>query len=223
MYHPDSLYTGPRNPTLIAKTDGELDNRALYLFDTLEFSPQWLLTLGARYEDNVGSSIPYTASKASNNNGASIPLRNDEALFSYRGGLVYKPNDAASWYLSHGNSKTPSKATVNGSCVQIANNALGTNNCNVAPETARSNEVGVKWDFLEGQLSFTGAVFRNERTNYRVADPDPANVSGEQALNDRARVQGALLGLTGCEPVRYRNPTATGRTARCSRTRSIAD
>ncbi len=201
IFNPDNLYTGPVNPTLTGKTDGELDNRAVYVFDTLEFTPQWLLTLGARYEDNEGSSTAYTVSTTGNNigsiTGAAAPLRNNESLFSYRAGLVYKATDAVSVYLSHGNSKTPSKATVNGSCVQVSPNVAGTNNCNVGAETARNTELGIKWDLNEGRLSLTGAIFRNDRSNYRVADPDPNNLSGEQALDGQARVDGLLLGFTG--------------------------
>lgn len=199
--NPSSIYTGPIRPTLTGKTDGDLDNRAFYLFDTIEFSPKWLLSLGARQEENNGSSTAYTISSTGNNigqiTGAGIPLDNDESLFSYRAGLVYKPQKNVSLYASHGNSKTPSKASVNGSCVQTANNAAGTNNCNVDAESALASEVGLKWDLRDGRLSFTAAMFRNDRTNYRVADPDPRNLSGEQALDGRARVDGQILGLTG--------------------------
>jgi len=48
--------------------------------------------------------------------GAAAPAKNSDNLFSYRAGLVYKPQDNASIYLAYGNSKTPSKASVNGTC-----------------------------------------------------------------------------------------------------------
>ena len=199
--NPNNFYSGPIRPTLTGKTDGELDNRALYVFDTIELSPKWLLSFGARHEENEGSSTAYTVSTAGTNigqiTGAGVPLDNNESLFSYRAGLVYKPSKDISVYASHGNAKTPSKASVSGSCVQTANNVAGTNNCNVAPETALASEIGLKWDFRDGKLSLTTALFRNDRTNYRVADPDPSNISGEQALDGRARVDGQLLGLTG--------------------------
>jgi catecholate siderophore receptor len=199
LYDPDSRYTGPINKLLTGKTDGELDNRALYAFDTLKFGEKWMLNLGARYERNEGSSTTYTVSSTGANigqvTGAAAPAKNTDDLFSYRAGLVFKPIEAASIYLAYGNSKTPSKASVNGSCTPTS--TTGTANCNVDPESAVNLELGAKWDLLDGKLSLTGSIFRNERENYRVADPDPLNPTGEQALDGRARVDGILLGVTG--------------------------
>lgn len=199
LYNPDSRYTGPINKTLTGRTDGELDNRALYAFDTLKFGDKWMLSLGARYERNEGSSTAYTVSTAGSNigqiTGASAPAKNDDNLFSYRAGLVFKPVENASVYLSYGNSKTPSKASVNGSCTAAPATA---SNCNVDPESAINYELGAKWDLLDGRLALTGSVFRNERENYRVSDPGNAlNPSGEQVLDGQARVDGITVGVSG--------------------------
>jgi len=199
LYHPNSIYTGPLRYTLIGKTDGEQDNAAAYLFDTLTFNEHWQINLGARYEHNEGSSTVYTVSTALPNigaiTGAAAPAKNSDNLFSYRAGLVYKPQDNASIYLAYGNSKTPSKASVNGTCTAVS--STGTANCSVDPESAINIELGTKWDFRQGKLSFTAALFRNDRENYRVADPDPSNISGEQSLDGKARVDGFTLGLSG--------------------------
>lgn len=208
-YNPDTLYTGPRNRTLTSKTDGELDNAAVYAFDTMKFSEQWQLNLGTRFERNEGSSTAYTVSTAAGAagpigtvTGAAAPTRNTDDLFSYRAGLVFKPVEAGSIYFAYGNSKTPSKASVNGSCTQAAPPASGplpgTNNCNVDPETAINYELGTKWDLLDQRLSLTASIFRNDRENYRVADPgNPDNPAGEQQLDGEARVDGVLLGASG--------------------------
>ncbi|KFN43851.1 TonB-dependent receptor [Arenimonas oryziterrae] len=199
LYQPDSIYTGPQHYTLIGKTDGEQDNIAVYLFDTLTFNEQWQASFGLRHERNEGSSTIYTVSTVLPNigaiTGAAAPAKNADDLFSYRAGLVYKPQSNASIYLAYGNSKTPSKASVNGTCT--ATSSTGTANCSVDPESAVNYELGTKWDFHGGKLSFTAAIFRNDRENYRVADPDPANVTGEQALDGQARVDGLTLGLSG--------------------------
>ena len=118
------------------------------------------------------------------------PASNDATLFSYRAGLVFKPTPLSSIYLAYGDSQTPSVATVNGSC------AL--DNCNVDPEEAESIELGAKWDALDGRLSLTAAVARNERTNYRVDDPgNPDNPSGQEVLDGSARVDSLTLGAAG--------------------------
>lgn len=201
--NPDHIYRGPINRTLTGRTEGELDNRALYVFDTLKFNEQWQLSLGARYERNEGKTSianvvlaptaanqPLPALPIGTVTGYGVPFKNNDDLFSYRAGLVYKPVENGSVYVAYGNSKTPSKASVNGSCT--------IETCSVDPETAVNYELGTKWDFLDGRLALTGSVFRNERKNYKVADPaNPLNPSGLQQLDGRARVDGVMLGLSG--------------------------
>ncbi|MGJ7903789.1 TonB-dependent receptor [Lysobacter sp. 1R34A] len=200
---PDHIYRGPVNRTLTGRSEGELDNRAIYVFDTLKFNEQWQLSLGARYERNEGETInamvvqaptaanqPLPALPIGTVTGYSVPFKSNDDLFSYRAGLVYKPVENGSIYIAYGNSKTPSKASVNGSCTAQT--------CSVDPETAVNYELGTKWDFLDGRLALTGSVFRNERENYKVADLDnPANLSGLQQLDGSARVDGVMLGLSG--------------------------
>lgn len=213
LYNPSSSYNGPIHRTLTGKTDGELDNAALYVFDTLKFSEQWQLNAGVRYEKNEGSSTVYTITQATAAGGvpaggtigaitgANAPAKNDDELFSYRAGLLFKPQENGTLYLSYGNSKTPSKTSVNAACTlaQTVTGGVGQGNanCNVDPETAVSYELGTKWELLGQRLAVTAAVFRNDRKNYRVSDPDPTNLSGEQALDGRARVDGVTLGAGG--------------------------
>jgi catecholate siderophore receptor len=200
--NPDSTWNGPVNFIVSGTTDGELDSRAVYAFDTLKFTPQWWLTLGARYENNEGS----TNSTSIATNGAvtaNRPAENSVDLFSYRAGITFKPVESGTLYLSYANSKTPSKSSVNGSCtpVQTTNNAgdfQGNANCAADPETAINIELGAKWDVIEDRLALTAAVFRNDRENYKVSDPgNPNNPSGEQQLDGQARVDGFALGAAG--------------------------
>lgn len=202
---PDSLWTGPVNYTLTARSEGELDNAAVYAFDTLKFNEQWMLNLGARYEQNKGSSGSwnvklYTAPTAANpvpdnSNLGSIlnkneSFHNDENLFSWRAGVVFKPAENGSVYFSYSNSRTPSKASVNGTCTALT--------CDVDPETAVNYELGTKWDLVGQRLALTAAVFRNDREEYKVADFDPVTgLPSEQQLDGEARVDGITVGLAG--------------------------
>jgi len=208
---PDSFYTGPAHRTLTSKVDGDLDNAAIYAFDNLKLSENWEFNLGARWERNDAEATSYIVKQfvaptvanptPDNSNigqitGANAPAKNANNLFSYRAGLVYKPIENASVYVAYSNSKTPSAATVNGTCT--ATSTTGTANCNVDPESAVNYELGAKWDLMDGHLSLTGSVFRNDRKNYRVPDPgNPDNPSGQQTLDGRARVDGVLLGVSG--------------------------
>ena len=201
LSNPDSTWAGPVNYTLTARSEGELSNAAVYAFDTLTFNEQWMLNLGARYESNRGSNASWNVVAAPALGAPAIPgigtvtgkgptLENDERLFSYRAGLVYKPTERGTVYLSYSNSQTPSKASVNGACTALT--------CNVDPESASNIELGTKWELFDEHLAVTAAVFRNTRENYKVADFDPANpLLGEQTLDGEARVDGLTLGVAG--------------------------
>ena len=76
---------------------------------------------------------------------------------------------------------------MNGTCDIVTN-------CNVDPEEAQTVEIGGKID-LNGQLSLNAAVFRNERSNFRVPSGDPT--IPEQQLDGNSRVDGIALGAAG--------------------------
>ena len=187
--NPGHVYMGPQNYFLASTQLGELDSAALYAFDTMHFNERWSIDAGFRFDRSEGTHRTDTYAV----NGTATPgplLGNDDDLMSYRAGVVFKPSITGSVYLALGNSKTPSKASVNGACTVAT--------CNVDPETAISYELGTKWDLLDARLSLTASLFRNDRENYKVADPsNPANPSGEQQLDGEARVDGVLLGVSG--------------------------
>ncbi len=198
--NPYNIWTGPQNYFRSGKTEGELDSRSFYIFDTIKFGDSWLFNLGARQDHNEGSTKTWVVETVDNARRGELlrvnPIaRNEEDLLSYRAGLVFKPTTHSSVYVSYANSKTPSKASVNGSCT--VSSTTGTANCNVDAETAVNIELGAKWDVIQNRLALTAALFRNERENYRVNDPDPTNISGEQTLDGRAHVDGIALGAAG--------------------------
>ena len=188
-----NVWTGPINPIVTGKQNGETKNYAVYLFDTMKFSDQFEFTAGLRYEKNKGWYRADTITgQTTTNPGTTVQgtkFWNDDDLFSYRLGLVYKPIEPVSVYVAYGNSKTPSKTSVNGSCTALT--------CNVDPETAKNYEIGVKAELGEGVL-LTAALFRNERSNYKVDGAiTPENPTGEQVLDGTSRVQGLSLGANG--------------------------
>lgn len=195
---PDTQWTGPENFVRSQTQTGELDNQAVYVFDTVQLSDRWQVSGGVRYENNDGSnaSVTYAAPSAGGAVTATAPAENNDKLLSYRAAVDYKPVENGTVYIAFGNSETPSKASVNGSCTQ--GGTTGNNNCNVDPEEAVNYEIGAKWEFFDSRLLTTASIFRNERTNYRVNDPgNPDNPSGQQQLDGEARVDGIILGVTG--------------------------
>jgi Outer membrane receptor for monomeric catechols len=183
-----NVWTGPVNFIRTAHQMGEQTNVAAYLFDTMKLG-KVELNGGARIERNVGTYRSDSISSDAATLGAVTPgteFRNADTLFSYRVGLVYKPVEAVSLYVAYGNSQTPSKTAVNGSCNDTS--------CNVDPESAKNYEIGIKAQVLDGLL-LTAAAFRNERDKYRVTSNDPA--LPEQVLDGHSRVDGIALGASG--------------------------
>lgn len=176
-----NVYTGPVNLTVTSRQFGEVENYAVYAFDTLKLG-KFELTGGVRYESFKGESRSGLTTQT---------LADTKAdLFSYRVGLAYKPVEAVTIYAAYGNSKTPSQASVNGSCTETGANA----NCNVRPEGAKNYEIGIKAELGSGVL-LTASAFRNERDSYRVASGDPT--LPDQVTDGRSRVDGIALSATG--------------------------
>jgi catecholate siderophore receptor len=186
---PNHTYSGPLNYIRSSMGYGERNNQAVYVFDTIELTPQWQINGGVRWEHNEGSNRTdtFTTTAPVGLMTRGVTFTNDENLVSFRAGVVYKPQPNLSFYVAYGNSKTPSQSAVNGSCTAAT--------CNVDPEEAENIEAGVKWDTNGGRLSLTAAVFRNERTNYKVASGDPT--IPDQVLDGSSRVDGVALGLAG--------------------------
>ncbi|HEX8030933.1 MAG TPA: TonB-dependent receptor, partial [Vicinamibacterales bacterium] len=199
MTNPTTVYTGPVNFTTTAKSKSSTTNKAIYAFDNLELNDMFALNGGLRWENDRASfrAIPlasYPPGTAPLTALAAAVQTSDENLFSWRVGGVFKPIKSVSIYAAFANSKTPSSSTVRTGCGVLT--AVGAADpCAVAPEKAKSYEVGIKADVHGVQL--TAAAFRNERTNFRVPSNDPLLPTGLQVLDGKSRVDGIALGATG--------------------------
>lgn len=186
-----NVYTGPVNYILTAKNRGNRRVIAGYLFDTIKFSDMFEINGGLRYENARGSNntVSFFSSGANLGqvNTVNGPLENEDNLFSYRIGAVFKPSANTSLYIATGTSKNPSQAAVDGAC--------NANNCNLAPETTKNYEIGAKADLFDNRLLVNLAVFRNDRDSIRVNSNDPT--LPEQRLDGRQRVEGISFGASG--------------------------
>lgn len=198
--NPNSLWTGPINYTVTARSRGDADNRAIYAFDTLEIGRQFELNAGVRLEraEATFRNVPlavYPPGTAALTALQLAPQVSEETLFSYRAGAVFKPTARTSLYVAYGNARTPASATVRLGCgVLTAVNAADP--CTAAPETAVNYEIGAKADVFGRRLQLTLALFRNERSNFRVPSNDPVNPT-LQVVDGRSRVDGIALGASG--------------------------
>ena len=113
-------------------------------------------------------------------------------MLSWNAGVVYKPREEGSIYLSYGTSQDP---TVDAGAVGAALSDVPTaaNNVNLDPEESQHYELGTKWNLFDARLLLSAAVFRTEKTNVRTRldNTTPFVLSGEH------RVDGVELGVTG--------------------------
>lgn len=188
----NNSYNGPVNFIRAAHTQGEQTSYAAYLFDTVKFSDAFEVNGGVRYEHYEGSnrtqnySVTPGATLGEGTTGTG-PFRSEHDLFSYRVGAVFKPTADTSIYVAYGNSRTPSKGSVDGACTVAT--------CNTDPESAKNYEIGAKADLFNKKLLLSAAIFRNERDKYRVASGDPNQT--DQVLDGKSRVDGLALSATG--------------------------
>ena len=198
---PTGLYAGPVNRTVTARSRGQSSDIALYAFDTLELGPRFELNGGVRLERATASfrNLPLAAYPPGTAPLTALQLApqvSADTLFSYRIGAVFKPSANGSLYLAYGNSRTPASATVRLGCGTVASPGAA-DPCAAAPETARNYEIGGKLDLFGRRLQLTAALFRNERSNFRVPSNDPAQPAALQAVDGRSRVDGLALGISG--------------------------
>lgn len=154
-------------------------SQAFYATDTISYS-RWVdLILGLRHDRfaaSYGSYAPLT--------GVGAHFDHTDNLYSPRVALVVKPTDTMSYYFSYGTSYDPSAEAL----------TLTASTSNLGPVKAKTYEVGAKTDWLDGELSVTGALFHTEVDNAQTNDPDNPTLT---VLNGDERVQGLELGVTG--------------------------
>jgi catecholate siderophore receptor len=201
LSNPNTVYSGPINYTVTAHSKAETENQAIYAFDNMELTPWLELNAGVRYEHNKANfrAIPLAFVPPGTtplNDLTARPQVSNENLFSYRFGVVAKPVEQVSLYAAYANARTPSSATVRLGC-GVPASATAADPCAVAPEKARSYEIGVKASLFNNSLLATAALFRNERSNFRTPSNDPSLPASLQVLDGRSRVDGVALGLSG--------------------------
>ncbi|MFV5523633.1 TonB-dependent siderophore receptor [Acinetobacter variabilis] len=201
--------TSVDNPDLGAwtgtiSTDGadrygiETKSKSIYLLDSIELHPQWILDLGVRWDDyKTQQTLTYgrfnNAVTGANNTpitavpGDQLTLENEEDFFNYQAGLVFKPRENGSIYVSYATSSNP--VGIDGG---DGSESISVAIENLKAEKVRTMELGTKWDLLEDELNLTAAIFRTEKTNTRSTDSD-----GTTRNIGETRVDGIELGING--------------------------
>jgi len=185
LYNPDPNDPLPGLAPTGAYTDGKTTTAAVYAFDTMELTPQWLLNGGLRFEryrtETNGATV-------SGSNLLATSLSDSDNLLSWKVGAVYKPATNGSIYASYATSLTP-PGSANFALSGTANNQ---NNSALDPQETENYEIGTKWDLLNERLSLAAALFRTE--NSKQASYDDV---GQPMQIGATRVQGIELNAVG--------------------------
>ena len=162
-----------------AHNEIETRTRAVYAFDTIEFSPQWMLNLGARWDDFT--------SELNVSNAPASHARVSSTFDTYQAGLVFKPAANGSVYLSWATSATPP-----GNDGGDGFDGLAVAVQNLQPQKSKNLELGTKWEVLNNRLSLNAAVFQSNMDNARVTAPD-----GTTQNVGKKELKGVELGFSG--------------------------
>ena len=159
----------------------QLHNQSLFLQDSLHLSDRWILVGGLRYQawrQLAGRGRPFTANTDT-----------DGSKWLPRLGLVYKLSDTASLYGNYSQSLRPASTIAPLSSGVVIDSS-------VAPEQARSWEVGAKFD-LPGRFTGTVALFDIRKKNVLVSQFNDDTKLTDWRTSGAARSRGLEVDLAG--------------------------
>ena len=159
---------------LKSSTESDIEVTSLYIQDQIDVTDNFKILLGGRF-DNFDITVRDVKKGTSES-------REDEE-FSPRAGLIFKPQENVSLYVSYAESFLPRSGE------QFKK--LDANAARLDPDVYESTEIGVKWDIRPG-LSFTASYFDSEQT---VATRD--SDTGENSEIVGLQVDGIELELKG--------------------------
>lgn len=150
---------------------------SLYIQNQIELLPQLQLITGVRYD--------MFQVDFQQRNGDRTHLKTNDGLIAPRFGLIYKPIEPVSFYVSYSQAYVPRAGD------QLT--SLNVTTAVLKPEKFTTLETGVKWD-IRPDLALTGAVFQLDRTNVITVDP---NDSSRSFLTKGQRTEGVEVSLNG--------------------------
>ena len=156
-----------------------------YVQDLVQVAPHWKILGGLRW-DRVSATPErdvYTAGVYQRHETSHLRYNN---LWSQRLGVLYQPTESASFHAAYSTSFNSSADTYRFTSQQTANTDA---------EKSRNFELGAKLDWLGGNLSTRGAIFRTEKYNERTTDADFAGDA--YLLNGKRHAAGVELDVVG--------------------------
>ena len=162
---------------------GQAYDFAPYINDTIQIGPYVKLVGGLRF-DNYWAAIGNSINLANTAGNTATPYMQQYVNFlSVRAGAMFQPDKVQSYYVSYSTSFNPS--------LEQLVSTTGSREP-LPPENNEAFEIGAKYDFYNGNLSVTGALFQITKNNARTANAD-----GTFSAQGQVRVQGLRAGIAG--------------------------
>lgn len=161
------LYTASQGTGAVSTFSA--DNYAVYAQDTVEFIPNWDLLVGVRRDEMRANYSSATSPKLSYGEN------------SYRAGLSWHQTPETHYYLSYSDSFSPTADLYQLTIVPQP------------PERSKSVELGAKWLFLDGDLSFRTALYRTTKDWERSTDLEATS----SILTKKRRTDGLEFEVAG--------------------------
>ncbi len=186
---PAGYTVGANTPGNIASLPGNYASSqawgaGFYANDTIQLIPEVKLVAGLRW-DYYAASIGNSINRVNTAGNTAVPYQFQvDTFLSVRGGIIYEPTPAQSYYVSYSTSFNPSLEQLTST----------TGASYLPPENNRGVEAGVKYELLGGNLSVGGAIFSIVKNNARSANPDGtySPVGNVQVSGARAQFSGRI-------------------------------
>jgi catecholate siderophore receptor len=170
---------------------GEVVTAGAYLFDSISLNDKFMLIGGGRvdrYELKQSGTNTSTSRTTGVTTTSLVDEKESGTLKSWKAGLVYKPVENGSIYISHATSQLQP----GGNTLSYSTSASNIDNPDKDPEESTTTELGTKWNFLDDRIAFTSAIYRTLVSNQVTAESD-----GTYTQEGEKEVKGIELGVVG--------------------------
>lgn len=197
LYNPDRSVTRSDYAKNGAYSNGQTTTTAVYLFDTAQLGERWFVNGSLRWERYRTETDTLAAPVAPATQGFGTRVEGADNLLSWKAGVLFKPTNASSVYVSHANSlKPPGDANFSLAAQTTTGGAANPNVNNPAldPQEAENTEIGTKWDLLGGRLAATAAIFKGTNKNDLARASDNPDIVIQYGKREVEGVELAVVG-----------------------------
>lgn len=173
LYNPDPTIPFGTETMVRNRIDIGVKNRAVYVIDTIKFTPRWEAFVGLRY-DHYDVSLEQTGETAA-------AREMDNEFVNWHLGVTYKPRENGSIYLSYASSSNPPGEQLDSTGLDYG--GFDPRVVTIEPARNTSTELGTKWNLMDEHLNVTAAVFRTERDKVPVLIEGVVQPIGEQRVD----------------------------------------